>query len=195
MPTLLYCLIRRGLSFEFVRTLGLGDSLVGRCQASDIMLLEINVSRKHARIRLTEQIATIRDLGSRNGTFVNGARIDEEVALSESDEIRIADYSLKVFFAVGEAIRVFGEFEESTRADSDQGCIGEKTSMTTPELTPGQRRVFDGFVDGLQEKEVAARLNISVHTVHSHAKAIYKKFEISSRAELMRRWASRQQFD
>ena len=54
-----------------------------------------------------------------------------------------------------------------------------------PRLTPAQRRVLENLLRGLTEKEVAARLNISIHTVHSHVKNLYKIFGVSSRGELI----------
>ena len=47
------------------------------------------VSRRHARITITGDRATLEDLGSRNGTFVNEQRIDSVTFLKDGDQIRI----------------------------------------------------------------------------------------------------------
>lgn len=60
-------------------------------------------------------------------------------------------------------------------------------------LTPAQRRVCDEFLKGHSEKEVAALLKLSLHTVHTHSKAIYKTLAVASRAELLARCAAHPQ--
>ena len=48
-----------------------------------------------------------------------------------------------------------------------------------------QRSTLDLLLDGKSEKEVAARLDISPHTVHNHVKEIYKRMNVNSRPELL----------
>jgi pSer/pThr/pTyr-binding forkhead associated (FHA) protein len=55
-----------------------------------------SVSRRHARITLSVGAATIEDLGSKNGTFVEGARITGPVPLREGVTVRLG--SLTVTF-------------------------------------------------------------------------------------------------
>ena len=66
------------LSVEIVpgRTL-----VVGRADDCDLPIPHGTVSRRHAELRLTESGLLLRDLGSSNGTFVDGARVREAVAL------------------------------------------------------------------------------------------------------------------
>ncbi len=54
-------------------------------------------------------------------------------------------------------------------------------------LTPCQRRVASLLIEGLSEKQAAARLGRSHHTVHQHVKAIYSALSVRSRAEFMAR--------
>ena len=56
-------------------------------------------------------------------------------------------------------------------------------------LTAREREVLQGIVDGLGDKQVAARLALSVETVRTHVKNIYKKLHVGSRGELMSRAA------
>jgi pSer/pThr/pTyr-binding forkhead associated (FHA) protein len=58
------------------------------------------VSRRHARIVVTGERATLRDLGSKNGTLVGGQPAKGERPLAEGDEIRIGP-ALLVFCAAG----------------------------------------------------------------------------------------------
>jgi DNA-binding NarL/FixJ family response regulator len=63
-----------------------------------------------------------------------------------------------------------------------------KPAPTAPsaDLTPRERQVLEGLVDGLSEKQVAARLELSAQTVHSYIKQLYRKLHVRSRAELVR---------
>ena len=53
-----------------------------------------SVSRRHARILVADGVATIEDLGSRNGTHVNGERIEKPTKLGNGDKIKIGAASL-----------------------------------------------------------------------------------------------------
>ena len=50
--------------------------VVGRAPTSDIPIIDPTISRRHAELHSTDKGFLIRDLGSSNGTFVNGSRID-----------------------------------------------------------------------------------------------------------------------
>lgn len=78
------------------------DLIIGRDPASDICVPEAAVSRQHARVRYAEGHWTLRDLGGRNGTLVDGAFI-EEVALEPLHEIRIGDAIFKYVEAGAES--------------------------------------------------------------------------------------------
>ena len=67
---------------------------IGRDPASDIFLNDITVSRRHARIELSTTGAAVNDVGSLNGTYVNGERIDEASPLNPGDEIQIGKFRL-----------------------------------------------------------------------------------------------------
>jgi pSer/pThr/pTyr-binding forkhead associated (FHA) protein len=76
--------------------LGEGQEIViGRSSELDMVLVEEMVSRKHARIALTDGVITIEDLGSTNGTFVNGEKVDHGT-LKEGDRVLIGTNILKV---------------------------------------------------------------------------------------------------
>jgi len=57
-------------------------------------------------------------------------------------------------------------------------------------LTTAQRRVADLLVKGLSEKQVAKQLDRSPHTTHDHVKAIYRAWNVRTRAEMIARWAN-----
>ncbi len=64
--------------------------IIGREDTCEVVIPDRQVSRQHARIERTDQGVVLEDLGSKNGTYVNGSRIDAKQLLSEGDEIRIA---------------------------------------------------------------------------------------------------------
>lgn len=62
-------------------------------------------------------------------------------------------------------------------------------SLDAAALTDRERDVLHALVEGLGEKQVATRLSLAPGTVHTHVKSIYKKLQVSSRAELLGRAA------
>ena len=60
---------------------------VGRLVDNDVTLDDGSVSGRHAQIELSTEGAILRDLGSTNGTFLNGEQVVGEAALNEGDEI------------------------------------------------------------------------------------------------------------
>lgn len=64
---------------------------LGRSAENEIPLDSEKVSRRHALIVLTGATFYVQDLGSANGTFVNGNQVRDRVALNNGDEIRLGD--------------------------------------------------------------------------------------------------------
>jgi hypothetical protein len=64
------------------------DTTIGR-ERCDLLLDDDEVSRRHAAIRGSGAGLAIEDLGSRNGTFVNGERVDTVRPLHDGDTVRI----------------------------------------------------------------------------------------------------------
>lgn len=73
------------------------SATIGRSPESEIFLDDVTVSRKHALISFTEAGAfTMKDLGSLNGTYVNGQPV-AETPLSSGDEIQIGKFHMLFF--------------------------------------------------------------------------------------------------
>ncbi len=72
------------------------EIVVGRANAVDLILVEGMVSRRHARFALRAGQLFVNDLGSTNGTFVNGQKIGRKQALEEGDRVLIGTSILKV---------------------------------------------------------------------------------------------------
>ena len=60
-------------------SLSSGVTVIGRRHDCDLRIPLMSVSRRHCQLNRDEGVLKIRDLGSRNGTYVNGKRIDEAV--------------------------------------------------------------------------------------------------------------------
>jgi DNA-binding winged helix-turn-helix (wHTH) protein len=80
--------------------LAFGENVVGREAGCTVTIPSDLVSRRHARIVVTGERATLVDLGSKNGTLLGGRRIELETTLDDGDEIRIGP-ALLVFCSAG----------------------------------------------------------------------------------------------
>jgi pSer/pThr/pTyr-binding forkhead associated (FHA) protein len=78
------------------------EIVIGRSSELDMVLVEEMVSRKHARIALGGGTISIEDLGSTNGTFVNGEKV-QQGTLREGDRVLIGTNILKVVAAPQDA--------------------------------------------------------------------------------------------
>jgi pSer/pThr/pTyr-binding forkhead associated (FHA) protein len=67
--------------------------MAGRSGDSDVFLDDITVSRRHAELTKSGEAWRIVDVGSLNGTYVNGKRVDA-AALTNGDELQIGKFKL-----------------------------------------------------------------------------------------------------
>lgn len=84
----------RAIVAGHARVLARGPHLVGRDPAAAIAIDHASVSRRHARLTIGETDAVIEDLGSRNGTFVNGRRIDGITTLRDADVVTLGPITI-----------------------------------------------------------------------------------------------------
>jgi hypothetical protein len=69
----------------------IGDALlIGRDPGCQVVIPDRQVSRFHARLTVTEKGIMIEDLGSKNGTMVNGKAVSDPVYLNDGDYIQVA---------------------------------------------------------------------------------------------------------
>jgi pSer/pThr/pTyr-binding forkhead associated (FHA) protein len=94
-------LVKRGPNAGSTFLLERDVTSVGRAPESDVFLDDVTVSRKHARIvRRADGSFSVSDVGSLNGTYVNGEQVDE-TRLATGDEVQIGMFKL-MFFSAGE---------------------------------------------------------------------------------------------
>ncbi len=138
-----------------------------------------------------------------------GALLELERALAEHERVAIPFESARTLLVYGETLRRMKSKREAreslegarsrfealgarlweARADEALARIGGRSASRT-ELSETERRVADVVALGLSNKEAAERLFMSVKTVESNLRRIYRKLGIRSRAELARRHAS-----
>jgi len=82
---------RAGLSY----VLGEGETTAGREAESDIFLADITVSRRHCKFIVRDGGLHVEDMGSTNGTYVNGKRQDRAL-LAPGDEVIVGKFHLIV---------------------------------------------------------------------------------------------------
>jgi DNA-binding CsgD family transcriptional regulator len=159
-----------------------GKTLVGRARTCDLVLADDSVSRLHAELSVKGPTVTVRDLDSHNGTFVDDEQI-ESCTLQFGQRLRFGSVT---FVLMSDGVKGHG-----STADLETGSVNELTQDDVDSLlTNAQRRVFDRLLKGYAEKEIARRLKISRHTVHSHVREIYRLLNVRSRPELLARFVS-----
>jgi pSer/pThr/pTyr-binding forkhead associated (FHA) protein len=77
------------------------EALIGRAPSAAVRLGDPTVSRLHARIERRDGQTYVEDLGSRNGTLVNGKPISREAPLQPGDRVRIGSADI-VLVGVGQ---------------------------------------------------------------------------------------------
>ncbi len=183
----LFVAIHSQSKFERIHKTDAPETVIGRDVTCGIALVDSVISRKHAMLTVSETECRIRDLGSRNGTRVDGKLALEEIEIADGSEVEIGPFILRVCFELDAAIRTSLEEDDSTHSEPPVNKITHEVRTEELSLTPAQRRVYDLLMTGLIEKEIATRLRISPHTVHDHTKAIYRALSVSTRGELLAR--------
>lgn len=87
------------------------EIIIGRSSDLDMVLVEDMVSRRHAKISSTDADVFIQDMGSTNGTFVNGEKIAGRAQLHEGDRILVGTSIIKV-------VAVEGAIAQQTEAEA-----------------------------------------------------------------------------
>ncbi len=118
--------------------------IVGRDDQCDVVIPERQVSRHHARIRLEDEGYVLEDLGSKNGTFLNGQELSQKQALQDGDEIQIA-FCCKMTFVGAEATApvIFDEQQQGLRMDLESKRVWVVGQELDPPLSPAQYRLLE----------------------------------------------------
>jgi len=149
---------------------------VGTLESNDVVVDGEGVSRVHAVFERFGATWCVRDLGSRNGTFVNGGRIVGERALHPGDEILLG--RLRLLF-------------RGPARGQETAAIAQP-----PPLTPRERDVLvalcrplltgDAFTEPASIRAMAAELVVSEAAVKQHLSRLYDKFDVGPDADRKR---------
>lgn len=109
--------------------------LIGRAEECDVRPLSEDVSRRHCEVLVGPAEVWVADLGSRNGTFVNGQRISEKTKVVDGDIVRVGALELKVS-CVDPAAKSGAEDDVSRWLVADEKPAGMFDTTQTLPLQP-----------------------------------------------------------
>ncbi len=109
------------------------EIIVGRSSDLDMVLVEDMVSRRHARIACSDSDITIEDLGSTNGTFVNGEKIKRS-HLKEGDRVLIGTSILKVVIRDDASNGAVRRPQQDNRGGAGKTMSGAIDEIPLPDL-------------------------------------------------------------
>jgi pSer/pThr/pTyr-binding forkhead associated (FHA) protein len=166
---------------ELIMLSGQQRVTIGKASSNLVSLdHDATVSRLHAVLENLGHAWSIRDLGSRNGTYINGEKISAERVLRSGDELRISTSRL-VFWEVREA--------------GDPSAKDETVSAgpAAPRLTPRELEVLvvlcrplvsdDPFPEPASVRRMAQELFVTEAAVKQHLQNLYDKFAIPAEGE------------
>jgi hypothetical protein len=148
---------------------------IGQSATNDLALpFDRTVSRVHAVLERVASRWCVRDVASRNGTFVNGERIWGERPLRQGDEIRVG------------GVRLVAHVEDP--GGTADATVGAESG---PRLTPREREVLvalcrpmmagDVFREPASVRQIAGELVVTEAAVKQHLSRLYDKFEVFER--------------
>ncbi|WP_101952154.1 FHA domain-containing protein [Mycobacterium sp. 3519A] len=151
---------------------------LGKAASNDVPLEhDETVSRLHAVFENLGFAWSIRDLGSRNGTYLNGEKITAERVLRSGDEVR-----------VGRSKVVFWEVKDSGDGRLDEETKTAATVELPPRLTRRELDVLvvlcrplvsdDPFPEPASVRRMATELFVTEAAVKQHLQNLYDKFSI-----------------
>jgi pSer/pThr/pTyr-binding forkhead associated (FHA) protein len=160
-----------------------GDRVTLGKASTNVVSLEhdATVSRLHAVIENLGFAWSIRDLGSRNGTYLNGEKITAERVLRSGDEVR-----------VGKSRLVFWEVRDGGGA-LDEETVSAQPSELPPRLTRRELDVLmvlcrplvsdDPFPEPASVRRMAGELYVTEAAVKQHLQNLYDKFCIPAEGD------------
>jgi hypothetical protein len=110
------------------------DFIIGRSPECQLVVPDRQVSRQHARLIKTSDAYVVEDMGSKNGTHVNGVLIREPTALQDGDEVQVA-LAVKLAYLGSEAT-VQLAFPTRGEGKLQIDVLGRKVVLLGKELDP-----------------------------------------------------------
>ena len=140
------------------------------------------VSRVHAVLENLGFAWSIRDVGSRNGTYLNGEKISAERVLRSGDELR-----------VGKSRLIFWEVKEGDETTASEATISAVPAQLPPPLTRRELEVLvvlcrplvsdDPFPAAASVRRMAQELFVTEAAIKQHLQNLYDKFAVPTEGE------------
>jgi len=145
MAALFQFVMRSGPNSGKVYPLEGPEIIVGRDAGNAVTINDAEVSRKHAKLSLHGSAYTIQDLGSTNGTFINGQRITSTQVLNPGDTVSFGENIVLIYEASHDPNATL---ISSAQAPKTVTPIRKPTPTPTPGPTPApvQVQVYSGQV-------------------------------------------------
>jgi pSer/pThr/pTyr-binding forkhead associated (FHA) protein len=141
------------------------EVLIGRDPTCDIVIADRQVSRFHTRMTFTENGTLMEDMGSKNGTYLNGDQISANTYLQDGDSIQIALVQSLVYLSSDATVPMQGEGTPSGSVSarrifldkrSKRVWIGQREIL--PPLSAPQFRLLSSIYD--QQGKVISRQDL-----------------------------------
>jgi pSer/pThr/pTyr-binding forkhead associated (FHA) protein len=150
---------------------------IGRGADRDLILSTAGVSRRHACMYRKGDELYIEDSDSRNGSFLNGNRIERRTRVHHNDILQIGGYEFTIRF------REQSEVAEQTVVESQKSP--KSVFARSYGLSEREQEVLYLLLRGKTVPEIGEKLYISPGTAKLHTQSIYKKTGCHSRMELV----------
>ncbi len=156
---------------------------VGKASTNSVSLEhDSTVSRLHAVLENHGFAWSVRDVGSRNGTYLNGEKISAERVLRSGDELRVGGSRL-----------IFWEVKEGDETASGDETISAVPAQLPPPLTRRELEVLvvlcrplvsdDPFPAPASVRQMAQQLFVTEAAVKQHLQNLYDKFAVPTEGE------------
>jgi pilus assembly protein CpaF len=123
---------------------------IGRAQENDLILPVPSVSKRHARLLIKDGRYVLMDLGSTNGTFVNGKQINGPVVVKPGDRISIGEFELSLILPQQKPAT------QESKPKSPSPVVREQPVRPQRQSPPPIRQ-------GMEEEEVVSEFKREVH--------------------------------
>jgi pSer/pThr/pTyr-binding forkhead associated (FHA) protein len=163
---------------------------VGKASANVVSLKDDStVSRFHAVLENLGSAWSVRDMGSRNGTYLNGEKISAERVLRSGDELRVGNSRL-----------IFWQVKQADETTTNEATVSVEPASLPPRLTRRELEVLEvlcrplvsdvPFPGPASVRDMAQDLFVTEAAVKQHLQNLYDKFDIPMEGERRARLAN-----
>lgn len=126
-----------------------GPVIVGRSEEATLSLSDLSLSRRHALFQCESDCWTVQDLGSRNGTLVNGSRLVAPVTLRVGDELQMGRVRMEVLECGAPAEVADREVGETALLQPVAAVLRETSADALPKVADAPRETLRRYAERL----------------------------------------------